>query len=55
MLSYFYLDNFQNLLKEYIKNLKFSDDKYYLEKECTLFYPIIGANYTKYKVLFHQN
>ena len=47
MLSYFYLEAYQNLLKDYTNNLKSSGDKYYDEKKYTLFYPIIGKDYNK--------
>ena len=45
MLSYFYVEPFEQMLRDYIKDIKSSENKILIEKEYTLFYPSIGKNY----------
>ena len=47
MLSYFYKTPFEQMLKDYIRDIKSNGNKTLMEKEYTLFYPCIGKDYNK--------
>ena len=51
MLSDFYNIPFEQMLKDYIKGIKSSENKDLIEKKYTLFYPSIGKDYMKNREL----